>query len=98
MSFGSPATKMVLSSLPRPSGIACAWMIDLDSLDNDAATFLRVSMCYCYLFLDCTHTHTCCKYVSKHVQSLPILNTATIAENSFPPKPSSEVPFLGGGG
>ena len=50
MSFGSPATKMVLSSLPRPSGIACAWMIDLDSLDNDAATFLRVSMCY--LFLD----------------------------------------------
>ena len=29
MSDGSPATKMVLSSLPRPSGMACAWMMDL---------------------------------------------------------------------
>ena len=70
MSFGSPATKMVLSSLPRPSGIACAWMIDLDSLDNDAATFLRVSMCYCYLFLDCTHTHTHAANMSLNMSNL----------------------------
>ena len=39
MSSGSPATKMVLSSLPRPSGIACAWMIDLDSFGQCNATF-----------------------------------------------------------
>ena len=44
MSDGSPATKMVLSSLPRPSGMACAWMMDLVASRHRSPSDLIISV------------------------------------------------------